>query len=122
MTFEDAAMLMICGGSGGGGSGPPTMPHYLRYYDYQTSVNNYSDINGEYIFEDSITVPSNSIVVEYCKSWRDEETGYGNYWYKYYVYQLIIEDLDTETEEVVGIIDRQTNKEYRFQFNAKGGR
>lgn len=121
MTFEDAAMLMIGGGSGGG-SGPPTMPHYLRYYDYQTSVNNYSDINGEYIFEDSITVPANSIVIEYYKAWRDKETGYNNYWYKYYVYQLIIEDLDTETEEVVGIIDKQTNKEYRFQFNAKGGR
>ena len=121
MTFEDAAMLMICGGSGGG-SGPPTMPHYLHYYDYQTSVNNYSDINGEYIFEDSITVPANSIVIEYYKAWRDKETGYNNYWYKYYVYQLIIEGLDTETEEVVGIIDKQTNKEYRFQFNAKGGR
>lgn len=121
MTFEDAAMLMICGGSGGG-SGPPTMPHYLRYYDYQASVNGYSYINGKYISDESVTVPANSIVIEYYKAWRDEETGYNNYWYKYYVYQLIIDDLDTETEEVVGIIDKQTDKEYRFQFNAKGGR
>ena len=38
------------------------------------------------------------------------------------IYQLIIEDIDTATEEVVGVIDLQTNKEYRFQFNVRGGR
>ena len=38
------------------------------------------------------------------------------------IYQLIIEDIDTQNEEVVGIIDLQTNKEYRFQFNVRGGR
>ena len=46
----------------------------------------------------------------------------GEYKYEYHIYQLIIEDIDTAAEEVVGIIDLQTNKEYRFQFNVRGGR
>lgn len=121
MTFEDAATLMICGNSGGG-SAPPTIPRYIYYYEYQRSVQGHSYINGKYIPDESVTVPANSIVVEYYKYWRDEETGYTNSWDKYYIYQLIIEGLDTEAEEVVGIIDKQTNKEYRFQFNVKGGR
>ena len=44
------------------------------------------------------------------------------YKYEYHIYQLIIEDIDTQNEEVVGIIDLQTNKECRFQFNVRGGK
>ena len=62
-------------------------------------------------------MPANSIVMQYYIRYED-----GRYKYEYHIYQLIIEDIDTQNEEVVGIIDLQTNKEYRFQFNVRGGK
>ena len=117
MTFAEAAAIMIGGGSN---SGLP-FPNYFQYYDRETTVRdreyNYEDGKNEYIPGKDRTVPKDSIVVSYYIEYSRQ-----HYKYQYMIYQLIIEDIDTATEEVVGVIDLQTNKEYRFQFNVRGGR
>ena len=117
MTFAEAAAIMIGGGSN---SGLP-FPNYFQYYDWETTVRdreyNYEDGKNEYIPGKDRTVPKDSIVVTYYIEYSRQ-----HYKYQYMIYQLIIEDIDTATEEVVGVIDLQTNKEYRFQFNVRGGR
>ena len=113
MTFADAAAIMI----GGGSSGESKLPSYIQYYDYQTSVQDYEYNGSSYIYGEYRTVPANSIVTQYYIRYDS-----GGYKYEYHIYQLIIEDINTQNEEVVGIIDLQTNKEYRFQFNVRGGR
>ena len=117
MTFAEAAAIMIGGGSK---SGLP-FPNYFQYYDWETTVRdreyNYEDGKNEYIPGKDRTVPKDSIVVSYYIEYSRQ-----HYKYQYMIYQLIIEDIDTATEEVVGVIDLQTNKEYRFQFNVRGGR
>ena len=115
MTFAEAAAIMIGGGSSGATELP--MPNYIQYYDYQSSVQDYEYNGSSYIYEEYRTVPANSIVMQYYIRYED-----GRYKYEYHIYQLIIEDIDTQNEEVVGIIDLQTNKEYRFQFNVRGGK
>lgn len=115
MTFAEAAAIMLGGGNGGGSELP--MPSYIQYYDYQSSVQDYEYNGSSYIYGEYRTVPANSIVIQYYI--RYDNSGYK---YEYHIYQLIIENLDTASEEVVGIIDLQTNKEYRFQFNVRGGR
>lgn len=115
MTFAEAAAIMLGGGSSGGSELP--MPDYIQYYDYQSSVQNYEYNGSSYVYDESRTVPANSIVIRYYIRYDN-----GRYKYEYHIYQLIIEDIDTASEEVVGIIDLQTNKEYRFQFNVRGGR
>ena len=117
MTFAEAAAIMIGGGSN---SGLP-FPNYFQYYDWETTVRdreyNYEDGKNEYIPGKDRTVPKDSIVVSYYIEYSRQ-----HYKYQYMIYQLIIEHIDTATEEVVGVIDLQTNKEYRFQFNVRGGR
>lgn len=117
MTFAEAAAIMIGGGSN---SGLP-FPNQFQYYDGETTVRdreyNYEDGKNEYIPGKDRTVPKDSIVVSYYIEYSRQ-----HYKYQYMIYQLIIEDIDTATEEVVGVIDLQTNKEYRFQFNVRGGR
>ena len=117
MTFSEAAAIMI---GGGGNSGLP-FPTGFQYYDRGTTVQdqeyNYEDGKDEYIPGEVRTVPKDSIVVSYYIEYSRT-----HYKYQYMIYQLIIEDIDTAAEEVVGAIDLQTNKEYRFQFNARGGR
>ena len=115
MTFAEAAAIMIGGGSGSATELP--MPNYIQYYDYQSSVQDYEYNGSSYIYEEYRTVPANSIVMQYYIRYED-----GRYKYEYHIYQLIIEDIDTQNEEVVGTIDLQTNKEYRFQFNVRGGK
>lgn len=115
MTFAEVAAIMLGGGSSGGAKLP--MPNYIRYYDYQTSVSDYEYTGSSYVYDESRTVPANSIVIQYYIQYNS-----GGYRYEYHIYQLIIEDIDTTSEEVVGIVDLQTNKEYRFQFNVRGGR
>ena len=115
MTFAEAAAIMIGGGSSGGSELP--MPGYIRYYDYQSSVQDYEYNGSSYVYDESRTVPANSIVIQYYIQYDS-----GGYKYEYHIYQLIIEDINTQNEEVVGIIDLQTNKEYRFQFNVRGGK
>ena len=115
MTFAEAAGIMIGGGSSGVAELP--MPSYIQYYDYQSSVQDYEYNGNSYVYGEYRTVPANSIVMQYYIRYED-----GRYKYEYHIYQLIIEDIDTQNEEVVGIIDLQTNKEYRFQFNVRGGK
>lgn len=115
MTFAEAAAIMLGGGSSGGFELP--MPSYIQYYDYQSSVQDYEYNGSSYVYDEYRTVPANSIVIQYYI--RYDNSGYK---YEYHIYQLIIEDIDTASEEVVGIVDLQTNKEYRFQFNVRGGR
>lgn len=115
MTLADAAAIMIGRGSDGGSDLP--MPNYIRYYDYQSSVQDYEYTGSSYIYGEYRTVPANSIVTQYYIRYDS-----GGYKYEYHIYQLIIEDINTQNEEVVGIIDLQTNKEYRFQFNVRGGK
>ena len=115
MTFAEAAAIMIGGGSSGVAKLP--MPSYIQYYDYQSSVQDYEYNGNSYVYGEYRTVPANSIVMQYYIRYED-----GRYKYEYHIYQLIIEDIDTQNEEVVGIIDLQTNKEYRFQFNVRGGK
>ena len=115
MTFAEAAAIMIGGGSSGATELP--MPSYIQYYDYQSSVQDYEYNGSSYVYGEYGTVPANSIVIRYYIQYDS-----GEYKYEYHIYQLIIEDIDTQNEEVVGIIDLQTNKEYRFQFNVRGGK
>ena len=115
MTFAEVAAIMLGGGSSGGPELP--MPDYIQYYDYQSSVQDYEYTGSSYIYGESRTVPANSIVMQYHIQYDS-----GGYKYVYHIYQLIIEDINTQNEEVVGIIDLQTNKEYRFQFNVRGGK
>ena len=115
MTFAEAAAIMIGGGDSGDSKLP--MPSYIQYYDYQSSVQDYEYNGNSYVYGEYRTVPANSIVIQYYIRYED-----GRYKYEYHIYQLIIEDIDTQNEEVVGIIDLQTNKEYRFQFNVRGGK
>ena len=115
MTFAEAAAIMIGGGSSSATELP--MPSYIQYYDYQSSVQDYEYTGSSYVYGEYRTVPANSIVMQYYIRYED-----GRYKYEYHIYQLIIEDIDTQNEEVVGIIDLQTNKEYRFQFNVRGGK
>ena len=114
MTFAEAAGIMI---GGGGGVSELPMPSYIQYYDYQSSVQDYEYNGSSYVYGEYRTVPANSIVIQYYIRYDS-----GAYKYEYHIYQLIIEDIDTQNEEVVGIIDLQTNKEYRFQFNVRGGK
>ena len=117
MTFAEAAAIMI----GGGSNSELPFPKDFQYYDWETTVQdreyNYEDGKDEYIPGKVRTVPKDSIVVSYYIEYSRQ-----HYKYQYMIYQLIIEDIDTPTEEVVGVIDLQTNKEYRFQFNVRGGR
>ena len=115
MTFAEAAAIMIGRGSSSATELP--MPSYIQYYDYQSSVQDYEYTGSSYVYGEYRTVPANSIVMQYYIRYKD-----GRYKYEYHIYQLIIEDIDTQNEEVVGIIDLQTNKEYRFQFNVRGGK
>ena len=115
MTFAEVAAIMIGGGSSSATELP--MPNYIQYYDYQSSVQDYEYNGSSYIYVEYRTVPANSIVMRYYIQYDGDR-----YKYEYHIYQLIIEDIDTQNEEVVGIIDLQTNKEYRFQFNVRGGK
>ena len=115
MNFAEANAMMNGGGSSGATELP--MPSYIQYYDYQSSVQDYEYNGNSYVYGEHRTVPANSIVLQYYIRYED-----GRYKYEYHIYQLIIEDIDTQNEEVVGIIDLQTNKEYRFQFNVRGGK
>lgn len=118
MRAEDAIAIMLAGGSS---STEFKIPKNISYYDYSSSIYDY-EYNGEgYIYGDTRTVPKDSIVLQYTEEWYNENNRYC-YRYSYRIYQLIIEDIDIESEEVVGILDLQTNTEYRFQFNAKGQR
>ena len=117
MTFAEAAAIMI----GGGSNSELPFPKYFEYYDWETTDTDreysYEDGKDEYIPGEVRTVPKDSIVVSYYIEYSRQ-----HYKYQYMIYQLIIEDIDTAAEEVVGVIDLQTNKEYRFQFNVRGGR
>lgn len=117
MTAEEATAIMISGG-GDSTSVELPFPSYIQYYNYQSSVQDYEYNGSEYIYGEYRDVPKDSIVIQYYI--YNYETG--AYKYKYDIYELIIEDIDTPNEEVVGIIDHQTNTEYRFQFNVRGGR
>ena len=117
MTFAEVAAIMI----GGGSNSELPFPNHFQYYDWETTVQdreyNYEDGKNEYIPGKDRTVPKDSILVSYYIEYSRQ-----HYKYQYMIYQLIIEDIDTAAEEVVGVIDLQTNKEYRFQFNVRGGR
>ena len=125
MTAESALVSMLMGVGGCGGGEPikcaPTLPRYIYYYNYQTSVQDYGYDGNSYIYGDSRVVPKDSLVFYYYKSYIDD-AGKSCYWGKYLIYQLIIENIDTPSEEVTGIKDMQTEIEYMFQFNVKGGR
>ena len=115
MTFAEVAAIMLGGGSSGGPELP--MPDYIQYYDYQSSVQDYEYNNGSWTYSPSRIVPANSITIRYYIRYEN-----GNVKYKFNIFQLIIEELNTQNEEVVGIIDLQTDTEYHFQFNVRGGR
>ena len=66
-------------------------------------------------------MPADSLVITYHITWTTSD-GKNAYGYRYRIWQLIIDDINTADEEVVGVIDKDNNKTYRFQFNAKGGR
>lgn len=113
MTLGEAASIMI-----GGGDSPLSLPDYIVYMASQTSVQDIEIKDGEYIYGEQRTVNKDSIVTQRIFYNENGEA----YKLTYEIYELIIEDIDTQNEEVVGIIDRQTDTEYRFQFNARGGR
>lgn len=122
MTAEESVIVMIGGaGSSGGAVTKAQIPNNISYYNYQTSVYNYGNSGSGFVSEEIRTVPKDSLVFQYYNWWYDEN-GNSCYKYTFCIYQLIIEDIDTADEEVVGIKDLQTGKEYRFQFNEKGGR
>ena len=123
MTAESALVSMLMGVGGGGGEPikcAPTLPRNIYYYNYQTSVQDYGYDGNSYIYGDSRVVPKDSLVFYYYKSYIDD-AGKSCYWGKYLIYQLIIENIDTPSEEVIGIKDMQTGIEYMFQFNVRGG-
>ena len=115
MTFAEAVGIMI----GGSENNIPILPrpNDIQYYDYQSSVQDYGYDGTSYTYDDYRTVPKDSIVIQYYIRYDN-----GGYKYVYHIYQLIIEDIDAPSEELVGIIDLQTNKEYRFQLNVRGGK
>lgn len=122
MTFAEAAMIMMSGGSTPPTpSGPPTFPNSLSYYNYESSTYDYSYNGTDYVYGDSRTIPKDSIVICYYKGWYDSNNKW-NYWYKYRIWQLLISDIDTASEEVYGLLDVDNNKRYLFQFNDKGMR
>lgn len=116
-------LMALSGGSAGGISPalPPSIPQSVSYYNYESSVSDYEYDDSEYHYSDSVTVPADSIVFTYYYSWTDDD-GKHHYWYKYRIWQLIIENIDTADEEVVGVVDIYAGREYRFRLNAKGGR
>lgn len=124
MTAESALVSMLMGVGGGGEpiKCAPTLPSGITYYDYETSTRDLYYDGSNYNYSDYKTIPKDSLVIYYYKSWKDESTGKSCYYYKYYIFHLIIENIDTEAEEVIGIKDMQTEIEYMFQFNVKGGR
>lgn len=115
MTFAEAAAIMIGGGNSVGTELP--MPRNIQYYDYQSYVQDYEYNGSSYIYGTQRIVPVNSIVMQYYIQYDNNR-----YAYKYNIYELIIENIDTPHEEVVGIMDHQTSTEYRFQFNTRGGK
>jgi hypothetical protein len=122
MTFAEAAMIMMSGGSTPPApSGPPTFPSGLTYYNYSTTISDTEYNGSEYINGETREVPADSLVITYYITWTTGD-GKNAYAYRYRIWQLIIDDVDTADEEVVGIIDKDNNKTYRFQFNTKGGR
>lgn len=123
MTAEESVIVMIggAGSSGGAVKEPIKIPSELQYYNYESSIQDYDVENGSYEYGEKKTIPKDSLVIKYMESWKVS----GNIWhykYTYYIYELVIENIDKIDEEVVGINDLQTGKEYRFQFNVKGGR
>ena len=122
MTAEESVIVMIGGaGSSGAVKEPIKIPNRLQYYNYESSIQDYDVENGSYEYGITHTIPKDSLVIEYYESWKVS----GNIWhykYTYFIYELVIENIDKIDEEVVGINDLQTGKEYRFQFNVKGGR
>lgn len=115
MTFAEAAAIMIGGGNSVGTELP--MPRDIQYCDYQTFVQDYEYTGTSYIYGPQRIVPVNSIVISYFIQYDNNR-----FEYKYNIYELIIENIDTPHEEVVGIMDHQTSTEYRFQFNTRGGK
>ena len=115
MTFAEAAAIMIGGGSSA--SSLP-FPRGFQYYDWQSSIRDYEYTGSEWIYDEYRTVPKASIVIERLITYTDSDR---HYKYQYEIYQLIIDNIDTASEEVVGVIDLQTNTEYRLQLNARGG-
>lgn len=115
MTFAEAAAIMLGGGSSSATELP--MPRNIQYYDYQTYVQDYEYTGTSYIYGPQRIVPINSIVIQYFIQYDNNR-----FEYKYNIYELIIENIDTPHEEVVGIMDHQTSTEYRFQFNTRGGK
>lgn len=115
MTFAEAAAIMI-----GGGSSVSSLPfpRGCQYYDSQSSIRDYEYTGSEWIYGEYRTIPKGSIVIERLITYTDSDR---HYKYQYEIYQLIIDNIDTASEEVVGVIDLQTNTEYRFQLNARGG-
>lgn len=123
MTSELAWLSMLMGVGGGSKvTAAPTIPNSVQYIDYETSMQDYEydGVNDKWVYGERKTVPKDSLVFTYIKNW--ETDGIKSYKYLYYIYQLIIENIDTASEEVVGIIDKQTGIEYYFQFNRLGGR
>lgn len=116
MTFAEAAAIMLGSGNTSASSDTP-MPKNIQYCDYQTFVQDYEYTGTSYIYGPQRIVPVNSIVISYFIQYDNN-----SFEYKYNIYELIIEDIDTPHEEVVGIMDHQTSTEYRFQFNTRGGK
>lgn len=116
MTFAEAAAYII---SGGNSSSSLPFPRSFQYYDYQSQIRDYEYTGTETIYGEYRTIPKDSIVVTRLITYPDSDK---HYKYQYEIYQLIIDSIDTTSEEVVGIIDLQTEMEYRFQLNARGGR
>lgn len=120
MTAEEAIISMLMG-VGSHVEAAPTIPKNLQYYDYESSIYDYCYDGSSAIYGETRTIPKDSLVIMYHKEWRDDNNN-TCYWNKYFIYQLIINDIDTESEEVTGIRDMQTGIEYMFTFNALGGR
>lgn len=119
MTSEDAALSMLMGVGGEPVSANLSIPDYVCFYDYSTSVQDMIYDGNNYNYGDVVQIPANSLALRYQKQWQNDN-GVNCFKYNWRVFQLIIENLDTETEEVVGLIDINNDIEYRFQFNTRG--
>lgn len=116
MTFAEAAAYMI---SGGITSSSLPFPRSFQYYDYQSQTRDYEYTDTGAIYGEYRTIPKDSIVIMRLITYPDSDK---HYKYQYEIYQLIIDSIDTTSEEVAGIIDLQSETEYRFQLNVRGGK
>lgn len=117
MTSEDAALSMLMGV--GGELTLPKIPSNVRYYTYASSTSDMYYDGNTYTYGETREIPKDSIVFTYYSTWYNANNQYC-YRYIYRIYQLIIEDIDTINEEVIGIRDMQSKFDYMFQFNSRG--